>query len=287
VVLTGASSGIGAAAAEHLAARGCTLALVGRDPARLARVARRVAAAGGRPAAVFRADFADLAQVRRLAADLRAAYETVDVLVNNAGLLAGLRRTTVDGHELTMQVNHLAPFLLTCLLYDRLAAAAQERGGSRVITTASIAEAVGAVLDPDDLDCRRMLYSRWLVYGASKQANILFTVEAARRWHGTGISPTCFHPGVVRSRFGWRSLSFTVGRLLPFVYLSPRRAADTLVHLATHQDGLDHPGGYFYRRRLMRPTPPAYEPQRAYALWEASAAAVGIQGDGPVAGSPG
>lgn len=267
----------------QLARRGDSVVLVGRDRGRLDRVAAAVARAGGRPPATFPTDFADLAQVRRLATDLRSAYEEVDVLVNNAGLLAGLRRTTVDGHELTIQVNHLAPFLLTHLLHDRLAAAAMRRGGSRVVTTASIAEAVGAVLDPDDLSSRRTVYSRWLVYAASKQATILFTGEAARRWAGTGVSPTCFHPGVVRSRFGRRSLSFMVGKLLPFAYVSPRRAADTLVHLATHADGLDVPGGYFYRRRLMRPTPSASDPERAYALWEASAAAVGI--DPPLAGS--
>jgi NAD(P)-dependent dehydrogenase (short-subunit alcohol dehydrogenase family) len=271
-VITGAGSGIGAAAAVELARRGVEVVLVGRRRANLDRTARQVAEVTGAAPASFAADFASLAEVRRLGAELRAAYPRIDVLANNAGLLGGLRHTTVDGHELVMQVDHLAPYLLTHELLGPLRAA----GAARVIGTASLAEAVG-VLDPGDLASAHLpVYSRWVVYGAAKKANILFALEASRRLADHGIVATSFHPGIVRSGFGRSSLTFLLGRAF---FTSPRRGADTLVHLATHPDGREFPGGFFARRRLRRPSPDAHDPDLARRLWDASAAAVGVSPD--------
>jgi NAD(P)-dependent dehydrogenase (short-subunit alcohol dehydrogenase family) len=274
-VLTGAGSGIGAAAAVQLARAGLEVVLVGRSRHKLDRTVAAVAGVDGRKPASYTADFAAMAQVRELGAELAAAYPRIDVLANNAGMIGGLRKTTVDGHELTMQVNHLAPYLLTHELRAPLRAA----GTARVIGTASIAEVWG-IVDPDDLDgARSRFHSRWLTYGSAKKANILFALEASRRLGGAGIVATSFHPGIVRSNFGRSSLAFTLGKVLPFVYTSPGRAADTLVHLATHADGLAFPGGFFAQRRLRWSTPDARDPELARRLWDASAAAVGVSPD--------
>ncbi len=196
------------------------------------------------------------------------------MLANNAGLLVGLRHRTMDGFERTIQVNHLAPFLLTSLLWPSLRAAASARGHARVITTSSLAEAAGTI-DPADLNGDGSPYSRWVSYAASKQANLLFTVEAARRWAGTGVVPTCFHPGLVRSRFGEASLSFMLGKVL---MLPPSVGAKGLVHLATDEDGISRPGEFFFWRWRVPCTPRSRDPILAEALWEASAAAVGSRG---------
>ncbi|PYC69232.1 short-chain dehydrogenase [Micromonospora arborensis] len=263
VVVTGASSGIGLAAAVQLACRGDQVVLVGRDPARLQAAAVRVRENSGERPELFRADFAVLDDVRRLAERLRDAYDRIDVLANNAGAIALQPLTTVDGFEMSIQANHLAPFLLTNLLADRL---------GRIVVTASGAHRFGA-LDPDDLNAPLRGYRSMGAYGTSKQANVLFTSEAARRW--PGIPAYCFHPGVVRTRFANDSKLVAFGmRILPF--RSPEKAAETLVWLANQDRSRLVDGGYYADRRLRRPYRKAADPQLAARLWEASAKAVGI-----------
>ncbi|MET0424514.1 MAG: SDR family NAD(P)-dependent oxidoreductase, partial [Actinoplanes sp.] len=212
VVVTGASSGIGRAAAVALARGGDEVVLLGRDPQRLADAVTAVREAGGRTPAAYRADFAVLDEVREAGARVAAEHEHIDVLVNNAGLLTAVRPPTRDGLDPTMQINHLSGFLLTHLLLDRL------RAPARIVTTSSVAEAWGT-LDVDRPGRRQT--SRWLAYGASKQANILFTVAAARHWSARGIVPTCYFPGLIRSGFGRRSPTFSLARLAPGVFHSP------------------------------------------------------------------
>ncbi|MBA3524017.1 MAG: SDR family NAD(P)-dependent oxidoreductase, partial [Geodermatophilaceae bacterium] len=163
VVVTGASAGIGAAAALTLARRGDHLVLLGRNPDKLATVVARVRAETGDEPDARSCDFAVLADVRRTGEAIAADYDVVDVLANNAGLIAGRRTETVDGHDLTIQVNHLAPFLLTSLLLPRLTAAPD----GRVVTTSSAAHSLGW-LDPDDLDFTRRRWTRWRAYADSK-----------------------------------------------------------------------------------------------------------------------
>jgi NAD(P)-dependent dehydrogenase (short-subunit alcohol dehydrogenase family) len=261
VVVTGASSGIGLAAAEELARRGDHVVLVGRHAQRLRLAADRVRLASGAAPPVYRADFAVLDEVRALAEALLAAYPRIDVLANNAGALFPRRVTTVDGFELTIQANHLAPFLLTNLLRDRI---------DRVVTTASAAHRQGR-LDPDRLDSPGR-YVPLLVYGTSKQANILFAAEAARRW--PGLLSVSYHPGVVRTRFGAENpVVAAYYRFAPWLR-SPAKGADTLVWLATVDAAGVVNGGYYVDRRPRRPGGRAADPALAARLWEASERAV-------------
>jgi NAD(P)-dependent dehydrogenase (short-subunit alcohol dehydrogenase family) len=272
-VVTGASSGIGRAAATELCRRGWTVALVGRDESRLAQAVETARAAangkdgpGGGSAEGYRCDFGRLDDVRGLAGRLRAAHPRIDVLANNAGGAFGQRRSTVDGLDQTMQVNHLAPFLLSHELREAL------RGG-RIVNTASGAHATGT-LDPDDLDSSRQRFRSLAVYGTAKQANILFAKEAARRW--PDILSTSYHPGVVRSRFGNESavIAFFF-RVAPFIR-TPAKGAETLVWLATTDASGITPGGYYMDRKQRTPSARAADPDLAARLWEASLRAVGL-----------
>ena len=267
IVITGASGGIGEAAARRLVRDGHRVVVVGRSPERTAAVADEL----GADHAV--ADFASLAQVRRLAADLLERYPRIDVLANNAGLVTSRRRVTEDGHELTFQVNHLAPFLLTDLLLPTLLASR-----ATVIATSSGAHHGGRI-DLADLDHSRG-YQMMRAYSDSKLAQVLHTRELHRRYGAQGLASAAFHPGVIASRFatsergpvGW-AYRWPLAKLL---FASPDKGADTLVFLAEGTAGVDFASGeYFYRRREARTHPQADDPALAAALWERSATIVG------------
>jgi len=271
VVVTGATRGIGRAAAIELARRGAELALVGRDPERVKAVAAQAQAAGGAaPIGEYVADLTLMSEVRTLAEKLRDRYERIDVLANNAGALFASRKQTPEGFELTFALNHLAPFLLTNLLRDRLA-------GGRVVTTASDAHRSG-VLDLDDLQSERS-YSAMRVYGTSKLCNILFTRELARR--APELHANCFHPGVVRTGFGkndngiWKILT-TIGS--PF-FRSPERGSRSLVWLALSDQAAQLNGEYVEDERVVTPSHQARDDELARALWERSAELAGLRTD--------
>ncbi|MDA8290316.1 MAG: SDR family NAD(P)-dependent oxidoreductase [Actinomycetota bacterium] len=266
VVVTGASSGIGEAAARSLARAGAEVAVVGRSPERTEAVAK------GCGATPFVCDFSRLEEVRQLAASLAARYTAIDVLANNAGLFSRRRVTTTDGFELTEQVNHLAPFLLTNLLDDRLGP------GSRVVTTSSRVHLYGR-LGPDGA-APAGPYGGWRAYSRSKLENVLFSNELARRLAARGATSVAFHPGSVRTGFGRRGGAVSlvygtpIGRL---VLVSPRSGADTLVWLASAPVGSGwEPGGYYFRRRPARARESARDPALAARLWERSARDVGL-----------
>lgn len=267
VVVTGASSGVGLAAAKQFAAHGDNVVVVGRNPQRLDEAVDQVRrAGGGRVPARYQADFESFEEVRGLAAALRDSYEKIDVLANNAGGIVrdGYRRTK-DGFEATMQGNHLAPFLLTSLLRDRLA-------GGRVVNTASDAHR-NSNLDPNDFVSSPERYSAWRSYGASKAANILFAAEAARRW--PEIFSVSFHPGVVRTNFGGPGVIRVFYRFAPGL-VSAHQAGGLLVWLATTPSSELVDGGYYVGQKTKRPTTEASDPQIAATLWDASAKAVGL-----------
>jgi NAD(P)-dependent dehydrogenase (short-subunit alcohol dehydrogenase family) len=274
VVLTGATRGIGRAAAIELARRGAEVALVGREPERVATVARDAAAAGGgAPVHQHVAELMLMSEVRRLAEELQNAYEHIDVLANNAGALFASRKVTSEGLEQTFALNHLAPFLVTNLLRDRLE-------GGRVVTTASDAH-TGGRLDLDDLQSERS-YSAMRVYGTSKLCNILFTRELARR--APELHANCFHPGVVRTGFGkndngiWKLLT-TIGG--PFMR-SPERGARSLVWLALSDDAAPLTGEYVVDEKVATPSAAARDDTLARELWERSAGLAGLPADTPV-----
>jgi NAD(P)-dependent dehydrogenase (short-subunit alcohol dehydrogenase family) len=269
IIITGASDGIGAVAARELTRAGERVVIVGRSPAKT----RRVAEEAGAPAHV--ADFADLAQVRQLAADLRAAYPRIDVLVNNAGAVMGGFERTADGIEKTLQVNHLAPFLLTSLLLDRLI-------GSRatVITTSSTAARRFARLDVEDLQNERG-YEPVKAYADAKLDNILFTRELNRRHGADGINAVAFHPGNVATSFAsdttgsWRYIYGTPLRHL--LLISPRRGARRLLRLAEGTPGRDwQPGQFYAGNKIASAGPQADDPALARAVWDRSAQLTGL-----------
>jgi NAD(P)-dependent dehydrogenase (short-subunit alcohol dehydrogenase family) len=272
VVLTGATRGIGQAAAVALASQGVELALVGRERDRVAAVAERARAAGAAQVHEHVADLALMSEVRRLAGDLQAQHEHIDVLANNAGALFTSRKQTAEGLEQTFALNHLAPFLLTNLLRERLA-------GARVVTTASDAHKAGR-LDLEDLQSESS-YSAARVYGTSKLCNILFTRELARR--APELHANCFHPGVVRTGFGKNDnaiirVLFTIGG--PFLR-SPERGARSLVWLATSPEAAGLDGEYVCDEKVRSPSAQAQDDVLAATLWEKSAELTGLAADVP------
>jgi retinol dehydrogenase-14 len=273
VVITGASSGIGLAAAEQFAARGDRVFLVGRHPRRLAEAVERVTKAGGTRPACAQADFEDLSQVRDLAARLHDEVKTIDVLANNAGGMIKDYRVTRDGYEAAIQSNHLAPFLLTNLLLNRLKRSAP----ARVITVASNAH-TGGRIDFMDLQGERS-YSGGRAYNQSKLANILFTYELARRLRGNAVTANAVHAGVVRTSFGAEDPAWMQRVLVPLlrpVMKSPAQGARTSIHLASAPELGQVSGSYFANRRPTKSSQGSYEPEVATRLWEASADLVGL-----------
>ncbi len=216
--------------------------------------------------AAFVSDLSSQASVRRLAAEVLARYPRLDVLVNNAGAMYGGRQLTTDGIELTWAVNHLAPFLLTTLLLDRL----KESAPARIITTASEAHQ-GAHIPFSDLNAAHS-YRSFGRYGETKLANILFTSELARRLEGTGVTASCFHPGLVATGFNRNNgLLMDLGMtIFKPVSRSPQKSADTLVWLATSPEVANVSGGYFFDQQQRPPNPKAQDTEIAGRLWEIS-----------------
>ena len=258
ILVPGASTGIGAAAARELYRRGATVHVTGRSPDRTAAVAALV---GTEPIV---ADFARLADVREVAAQVLGRCDRLDALVNNAGIWVTRREETQDGHELMFQVNHLAPFLLTALLKDLLIASAP----ARVITTSSVANLSGFVR-LNDLETR-LFFTGYTVYGTTKLENILFTRELGRRLAGTGVLATCFNPGPVATDLA-RGTLIGAAYQLPLSRLlmkSPEGGADTLVWLATQPGDRLRPGGYYSNRRPGLLNPQALSGTLARQLWD-------------------
>lgn len=272
LVVTGASSGIGLAAAEQLARLGADLVLVGRDPARLEAAAARVGAARGGAVTALRCDFARLADVRALAGEILERCPRLRGLVNAAGGVNARRRVTSDGLERTFAVNHLAPYLLTRLLLDRLRASAP----SRIVNVASVGHRHGD-LDFADLQMERG-YRIMRAYGRSKLANILFTRELARRLAGAGVTANSVHPGVVATAI-WSGAPWPVRPILAvarWFMTSPERAAASVVRLAASPEVAQVSGAYFDELRQVEPSPLARDDALALRLWDESARLVGL-----------
>jgi NAD(P)-dependent dehydrogenase (short-subunit alcohol dehydrogenase family) len=267
-IITGATSGIGLAAAEALAAKGASLVLIGRDRVRGEAALARVHAAGpGVRATVHYADLLHMAEVRRLGAELLAVYPRIDVLINNAGALFQRREVTRDGLERTFALNHVAYFLLTHLLRDRLVVSAP----ARVVNVASRAHERASAFDVSDLE---QSFSGWTAYCRSKLANILFTRELAHRLAGTGVTANCLHPGFDASRFGDNNrgvLRWGFGLAKRLAAISEERGAETIVYLASDLAVTGTTGGYFMRSRLATPSAAARDERSAARLWEISA----------------
>jgi len=280
-VVTGGTSGIGRAAARRLAELGATVVVTGRDPARGEAVAAELAG----DAAFLRADFADLGAVRSLAAEVERRYDRLDLLLNNAGTSQAQRRLTGAGYEYTFAVNHLAHFLLTHRLADRLA----ESAPARVVTVASTIhtrgdldlDAVAAESEPD--------YDALSAYARSKLANVLFAYELAARLGDTGVTATAVHPGFVPGSRIWRHASLPVrvavrcADLLPFVGTDATTAGRRVAAVAASPDVADVTGQYFEGVDPAQPSPAALDEDQRARLWEWSAAAVDVDPELPLA----
>jgi NAD(P)-dependent dehydrogenase (short-subunit alcohol dehydrogenase family) len=268
-IVTGATAGIGEALAQGLAQRHAALALVGRDEARLAAVAKECEELGAPSVHTYRCDFAVLDQVRDLADSLLDDLPRIDVLVNNAGLAVQKRQETVDGHELVFQVNQLSPYLLTRLLLDRLVASAP----ARVVWTASDSHEFGPLHTDDYMSTRG--FKPLKAYGRSKLANLLTTAELGRRLQGTGVTANCFHPGFVSTSIGRdHPLGIAFLKLArPFIK-SPKQGADTGVFLAT--EDVAENGQYFYKRKVHPTKNDALDPALGARVWDDCAALVGL-----------
>jgi NAD(P)-dependent dehydrogenase (short-subunit alcohol dehydrogenase family) len=264
IVATGATSGIGEAAVLALAGMGARIVIIARDEARAKATMQKLEArAPGLNHRLHLADLSSVAETRKVGAAIAASEPRIDVLINNAGALFSNRRVTPEGLELTFSLNHMAYFVLSEALRDKLIASAP----ARIVSTSSVAhERVS--LDFNDLQSADG-YGGLKVYSRSKLANILFTRELARRLAGTGLTANCLHPGVVKTRFGDSSGGF-LGLLIPFLrlfFISPEQGAETIVYLASAPEVADTSGGYFVKRKLTEPSAAARDDTAAKRLW--------------------
>jgi NAD(P)-dependent dehydrogenase (short-subunit alcohol dehydrogenase family) len=266
-LVTGANSGLGKVTTKALAASGATVIMVcrNRDKGRAARD-EIVSKTRNENVDLMIADFSALNQIRRLAAEVRAKYPRLHVLVNNAGAYNGKRTLTGDSYETTFAVNHLGYFLLTAELLDLLKSSAP----ARIVNVASEAQRGGRI-NFDDLNLEND-YTGWRAYAQSKLANIIFTYELARRLEGTGVTANCMHPGTVRTNI-FSNVKGVAGMIVrPFTLLmrAPEKGADTIIWLATSPEVEGVTGKYFIDRVARESNPQSYDREVAARLWEVS-----------------
>jgi NAD(P)-dependent dehydrogenase (short-subunit alcohol dehydrogenase family) len=271
VLITGGNAGLGRETAVALASAGADVVITTRDPQKGGMARAAIRARSNRDIETMELDLAQLASVREFAKRFSDTHDHLDVLVNNAGVMLGSRLETVDGYEMTFQVNHLAPFLLTNLLRDQLDAG----DDARVVNVASVAHgSARRGLDFEDLQSKRGRYRPFDVYGKTKLANILFARELGRRWDGSDVTAIALHPGFVASRFGRDGDSaFPMNLLFPLVKpfaLTPEQGAQTQVYLASAPELAGITGGYWVKSAPATPSAAAQDDAAAARLWEVS-----------------
>ncbi len=273
VLITGATSGIGKETARSMAAKGATTVLVGRNRSKTVESAHEIIYETANPHVVpFVADLTSQAEIRRLAKELLERYSRLDVLVNNAGAVYMNRQVSLDGHEMTLALNHLAPFLLTHLLMPALNASPS----ARIINVSSEAHR-GTHIDIENLQSERG-YSGWRAYNQSKLANVYFTYGLAAYVDGANITANCLHPGFVASNFGRNNGGFydPIFRIAHFAAISPKTSAGALTYLATSPDLEGVTARYFNRTRETRSSEISYDMNIARQLWNASLELTGL-----------
>jgi NAD(P)-dependent dehydrogenase (short-subunit alcohol dehydrogenase family) len=272
-IVTGATSGIGFVTAQALAHQGATVLVVGRNPERSAATVSHIQQETGNSAVeAMVADLSAQAQVRQLASEVQRRFSQVDLLINNAGALFAQRQLSQEGIEMTFALNHLAYFLLTNLLLERLKASAS----ARIINVSSEAHR-GAQLDFADLQGQHR-YRGWRAYTRSKLANILFTYELARRLEGTAAVTNALHPGFVATNFGRnnRGLTAALWRILQLAAISPEEGAQTIIYLASSAEVKDTTGRYYVKKKAVRSSEASYDRAAAERLWQVSAELTGL-----------
>jgi NAD(P)-dependent dehydrogenase (short-subunit alcohol dehydrogenase family) len=272
-LVTGATSGIGKAAARELARLGATVVVAGRNPEKTAATVQDIRRQTGNPSVDFvLADLSSQQQVRRLAEEFQSRYRRLEVLVNNAGAIMLFRQQSVDGIEMTFALNHLSYFLLTSLLLDSLI----NSGPSRVVNVSSIAHQK-ATIDFEDLQGTQR-YRGMRAYGRSKLANLLFTFELARRLEGTGVTANAVHPGLVAT--GLLTNNGLAGRLmnlgLRVAGKGVAAGAETVVYLAASPGVAGVTGRYFVKKKPVASSQASRDAAAAGRLWRISAGMTGM-----------
>ena len=273
-IVTGGARGIGRACAHSLAERGYALVLVDVLASEMARTRSEIEQLGC-PCLAYEADVAFHNRAHEVVDDVIGQWRRIDVLINNAGALFRRRQTTPDGFERTFALNHMAYFVLTDLLRDRLIKSAP----ARIVNVASEAHR-GAMLDFDDLQSDHN-YRGFAAYGRSKLCNILFTRELARRLQGTGVTANCLHPGFVASRFGDDNgglFRIGIGIAKRLLAISPEDGAATSIYLASAPEVEGRTGLYFDKSKPATPSAAARDDTAAQELWLRSAGLAGIAG---------
>jgi NAD(P)-dependent dehydrogenase (short-subunit alcohol dehydrogenase family) len=273
VLITGATSGIGKATALGLATMGAHLAITGRDVGRIEAAGEEIRAAGGGQVDLFIADLSSQSEVRRLVEEVLQTLSRIDVLINNVGGYWDTRHVTADGLERTFALNHLAPFLLTNLLLDKL----KQSAPARVVTVSSNAHAMGRI-DFNDLQGERS-YSGARAYNQSKLANVVFSYELARRLLATSVTANALHPGLVSTSFGAEDPARVQRVFIPFLrpfMKSPARGATTSIHLASARELEQVSGQYFANGQPKKSSARSYDQAAAARLWQVSDDLVGL-----------
>jgi NAD(P)-dependent dehydrogenase (short-subunit alcohol dehydrogenase family) len=273
VAITGATSGIGEVAACRLAQQGARIVLIARDRGRGEQTLKRLElVAPGRNHVVHYANLSRLAEMKGVSEEIAASEARIDVLINNAGAIFGTRQVTGDALELTFATNHMAYFVVTNLLLERLKATP----GARIVSTSSDAHR-RAKLDFGDFQSEKG-YSASGMYGRTKLMNVLFTRELSRRLEGTGVTANCLHPGFVATRFGDASgglMSLALKAAKKFA-LTPEEGANTIIYLASSSEVEGVSGKYFHKCKQVLPTAEAQSDADARRLWNISAELSGV-----------
>jgi len=267
-LITGGTNGIGKSTAHELVRMGATVVIVGRNAQKTSQVVEEIRQSTGNDTVdSLLADLSSQRNVRRLANEFESKYSRLHVLLNNAGAVFMRRQLSVDGIEMTFSLNHLAPFLLTNLLLDKIQASAP----ARIINVSSGSHSSGRI-EFDNLQGERDYSHR--AYGNSKLATILFTMELARRLEGTGVTANALHPGFVSTGFGKNNPGFlmkTIRAVVPLIGRSPEKGAETSIYLASSPEVQSITGKYFVDCKVTQPAPQATDSAVARKVWDISA----------------
>jgi retinol dehydrogenase 12 len=273
VLVTGATQGIGKVTALELAKMGADVTIVGRNPQKTAAAAEEICQASGNPSIHYLiGDLSTKSGVETVAQAFRSNHNNLHILVNNAGAVFLHRQESADGIEMTFALNHLAYFYMTYLLLDLIKASAP----ARIINVSSAAHYSGRI-NFNDIQLERS-FSGWKAYSQSKLANILFTKELSRMLEGTGVTANALHPGFVATNFGRSNGGFfdPLFKLFQVAAITPEKGAETTIFLASSPEVEGMTSLYFAKKRPVRPSPAAVDPQSARKLWEVSLQMLGL-----------
>jgi len=264
-IITGANSGIGKATAIGLAKMNATIVMMCRSKERGEDAQKEIIElTDNKKVDLFLCDLSSQESIRKFVSEFKSKYQKLHILINNAGIMLSKRVTSVDGFEMNLAVNYLAPFILTNLLLDVL----KKSAPSRIINVSSAAHRM-AKMDFDDLQSEKMKYRLFKIYGVSKLALMLFSYELSRRLEGTSVTLNTLHPGVVNTNLGQDQSSFSKGFAKLF-FKKSEKGAETSIYLASSQEVEGITGKYFAKKQQKQSSEESYNEDYAKRLWELS-----------------